>query len=136
MFEESRKWVNSIGNSMVGGMGYLICTEILHRVDIDQLELVARDERINPVHGGLEVPKLIEMLEINAGDNRRLQDVYGHTWPPIGLQTTQNARPSSNSANLDICRSCDQARTLRRILSHNARVIRCKGVIDLKEVQN
>ena len=64
--------MNSVGNFIVGGMAYLICTEILHRVDIDKLELVARDERINPVHGRLEVPKLIEVSEISGGDNRRL----------------------------------------------------------------
>lgn len=41
-------------------MAYLIRTHVLHRVDIVRREFVARDEGINPLHGGLEVPGLFK----------------------------------------------------------------------------
>ena len=41
---------------MVGkNAGYLKGAHILHRVDIGDRELVTRDERIDPLQGGLEV---------------------------------------------------------------------------------
>ena len=36
-------------------MRYLISAHVLHRVDIDELELETGDERVDPLQGGLEV---------------------------------------------------------------------------------
>ena len=36
---------------------HFVCAEVLHCVDIDDLELVTRDEGINPLQGRLEIPK-------------------------------------------------------------------------------
>jgi len=49
-------------------MTYLIRTHVLHRVEIGNGELVAGYERIDPLQGGLEVPKLTKTPKVNVGD--------------------------------------------------------------------
>jgi len=53
-------------NSVVGkGMAHLIRTHALHRKEIVKRELIARNERIDPLQGGLEVPKLAKTSGVN-----------------------------------------------------------------------
>ena len=46
-----------MGHPRIGEKLYLVRAQVLHSVDIGDLEFVAGDERIDPLQGGLEVPK-------------------------------------------------------------------------------
>ena len=57
-------------------MAYLVRAHVLHRVEIDEIELVAGDERIDPLQGGLEVPKLVKAPKVNLSDKHHRGSVY------------------------------------------------------------
>ena len=52
-------------------MTYLIRAHVLHRVEIDEIELVTGNERINPLQGGLEIPRLAGVPKVNVSGKRR-----------------------------------------------------------------
>ena len=58
-----------------------------------------------------------------------------HTCFPIGRQTTQHVHPSSDATRSDNCWSCNQLRILRPTASDDTRGIRCKGVVELNDIQ-
>jgi len=47
---------------------YLVRTHVLHRVYIGELEFVTGDETVDPLQGGLEVPKLVKAPRANVSD--------------------------------------------------------------------
>jgi hypothetical protein len=52
-------------------MSCLVCAHVLHRVDIDEFEIVTGYERIDPLQGGLEVPGFVEGLLGKSTIDRR-----------------------------------------------------------------
>lgn len=49
------------------GAAYLIRAHVLHRIDVNKVEMMVGDEIINPLQGGLEVSKVFEQPRISFG---------------------------------------------------------------------
>jgi len=107
-------------------MAYLIRTQVLHRVDIDNGELVTGDERIDPLQGRLEVSE--KTSEIDVHDGRCWCTCLFAHWV-----TNHEARPpllgSHAFGQLDGAMSCEFYVTF----SSNTRVVWCKGIVELED---
>ena len=101
-------------------MAYLIRTQVLHRVEIGNGELVAEYERIDPLQSGLEIPKL-ERHRRSTLETRVSSRLCERTYLPIGRQTMRHARPCSKPTRLDNYKWCNQLGSLCYILGNNTR---------------
>jgi hypothetical protein len=108
-------------------MAYLIRTQVLHRVDIVKRELVAGDERIDPLQGGLEVPELVKTSKSTERNLKHMGTYLLAHW-----ETNHTARPPQpwEPERLGNCECCNQLGRLPHILSDNTRAVRCKVLLN------
>src|SRR5882757_3537158 len=127
--------MNCGGRSQWEGMTYFVSAQVLHRVDIGNVELISRNERIDPLHGRLEVPIVVKSIEGRRLGRTSLEArLHIPAYPPIN-------EPRTTSTHLEIegiwtAVDYGQSRISRRDHNNNTRDVRRKSIVDLSDVQS